>query len=251
MLVHPMGTAVALHGNLELARLFIEEGVSPDIRVGIVNRDPLTIWAVRLKSVDFMKYLVAKGADPGVSGVHGWTALGDAIVAGQTEMIDYLIDYSNPLKKTRAARRGSRTPGYRWFPASNALYFARHFGDAGVENLEQRLLDRAVAWGGDFSDQVLHLQAVMSGTDLAIAQDDLGIAITELKNALDNVDTSTLQGTATAEYIGSITDMLVSLHQLQLIEGTAFDGEYREMAELITDMGGVMDVFQLPKLKIE
>jgi hypothetical protein len=238
MIAHPMSLALNLHGNLEIARVFIEAGVSPDMRAGIINRDPLPMWAVRHDSIDFMKYLVSKGADPSVSGVHGWTALSDAIVLGQTEMIDYLIDFSNPLKRTWAERRSSRTSDYPWFPASNALFLARHFGDAGVENIEQRLLDRAVAWGGESSDQVLHLQAVASASGLAYAQGDLNGAITELESALGDIDVSTLEPTASADYIGTASDMLADLHEMKLIEGTDFDGEFRELADLITNMGG-------------
>lgn len=245
MLIHPMGFAV-VNGYLEMSLLLLDAGVQPDLRVGALDRDPLTIWAVRLDSMELMEALIEKGADPTMRGVHGWTALGDAIVQGNARMIDYLAERSNPLSMTQSQRRVSvsynpdlmRAPDYPYFPASNTLFLSRIFGDSGVENLEQRLLQRAEVLGGEAGSAIVELRASNSLSNLTYAQQDHLAAMTALEDALSSVDISTLNATASSDYVSLVMSMLADLHELKLVNGQEFKGITRELSDRITELGG-------------
>lgn len=259
MLFHPMDLAV-VNGHLEMAKVLLAAGVPADLRVGTLDRDPMPIWAVRLDSMELMEALVKKGADPAARGIHGWTALDDALVRGNAVMIDYLVERSNPLSVTQSQRRAAisynpqllRTPDYAYFPASNALFLAQTFGNAGIENLEQRLLARAEELNGVEGPAILKLRAAYSASNLAYAEQRPVEAMTELETALTSIEKDSLSVTASSDYVTLLMSMLADLHELRLINGQAFDGTYRNLSEQITAMGGwrgsvhdMLDVLQI------
>jgi len=233
-----------INGNIDLARVLLDAGAPADIRVGLPNREPMAIWAVRHSSMEMLKLVVERGSDPAENGINGWTALSDAIVAGKREMIDYLVEVSDPQKMIYAERRSSvgldpflnRTVDYRWFPRSNALFFAREFGNAGIENLEQRLLDRAEALGG--SADVLDLSANSSAASLAYHEEGPEQAMAEFEKALGDINITTLTTQASGDYVSKVMSMLTDLHELRVINGLPFDGTFRDIADHIISIGG-------------
>jgi len=193
-----------------------------------------------------MELVVKHGADPAATGIHGWTALSDALVKGNADLIDYLVEKSDPRKLTHAVTRTSasydpyllRTPGYPWFPRSNALFLARHFGNPGVEKLEERLLNRAEALGGIAGRQISELKARYSAVRLTSRQSGTQATLESLEQALSDIELSTLTPESSSDYVTQVMVMLTDLHELNLMAGKAFDGEFREMADHITSIGG-------------
>ena len=245
MLFHPMDLAV-INGYMEMTLLLLDAGVDPNLRVGALNRDPLTLWAVRLDSMELMQTLVDKGADPSNNGVHGWTALGNALVQGNSQMIDFLVERSNPLAMTHSQRRAesvydphlARATDYPYFPAGNALFLAQTFGNAGIENLETRLYERVEEVNGEAGRIILELQAANSASQLAYAEHGALDAMTPLENALSAVEIASLDASASGDYVQLVMSMLADLHELKLINGEPFEDKYRALSTHITSMGG-------------
>ena len=245
-----------MNGDVELTKLLLDAGTTVDFRAGLLDKEPLATWPVRQGNFEFLKMLVEYGADPAATGIHAWTPLAEAIRLGEIAMAEYLIPIADPRIKIWAEQRvkSDKFPDYRWFPESNALFLAWHFGGDASERLSEKILDRAEALDGVEGRWLIELQAWSSASRLAYAEGDTLGAIEHVERGLKTIDIIQLEATASGDLIKTAMGMLADLHELKLIAGYEFEYSHRAQVAHITAMGGyfqkwhdMLDAIELAK----
>ncbi len=235
-----LGHAVQSH-NVGMTRALLNAGASTDFDHTMLGRQPLALWAAQADDLSLLRLLIDHGVDPTKTGKLGWTPLAEAIRFNNLEVAEFLVDLNDPritIPKENKPSLYARFNG-QFFPQSNALHLARHFVDAkSQEPLIEKILIRAQSLGGDTAVSLMQLQAFKSASQVAYAKLNLQDAAQQRQTALDTVDVLALDSQSDEALIKASMNMLINLHELNVISGEARSEENRVKAKHIGELNG-------------